>query len=70
MNINLTKLLKGTGMVLGLTAAAASLHATPVAEPGVRLCTVGYVPDVAKVATVVGADKGRTFKVIINPLIK
>lgn len=54
---------------LALFSAAVSgvvslFAASAPAGPGVRLCTVGYLPEVAKIATVVGADEAKNFSVV------
>ncbi len=52
-------------LLAGLTTTAlSSLLATDPAGPGIRLSTVGYLPDVAKVATVVGAEDATEFALI------
>lgn len=40
-----------------------SLFAAPTA-PGVRLCSVGYLPEVSKIATVVGSEATNSFFVV------
>lgn len=41
-----------------------SVSAASLPGPGIRLCSVGYLPDLAKKATVVGADEAREFWVV------
>lgn len=49
-------------LLSGLSATTALLYGKP--EPGIRLCTVGYLPEVQKLATVAGAEKAQTFDVV------
>lgn len=52
-------------LLVATGSAAVSLFAAAApAGPGVRLCTVGYLPDVAKIATVVGAEELKDFSVV------
>ncbi|MBC2606489.1 glycoside hydrolase family 9 protein [Pelagicoccus albus] len=61
---NLPLSIRAAALAATTLASASPLLATEPAGPGIRLNTVGYLPEVAKTATVVGADKADRFAVI------
>ena len=62
MPITIKSILRPAALLLA-AAGTMSLFAAP-AGPGVRLCSVGYLPEAPKIATVVGAEKATNFSII------
>jgi endoglucanase len=51
-------------LLLSFALAANVMNATQIAGNGTRLCSIGYTPEVAKLATIVGAQDAKSFRLV------